>query len=132
MDSGDRGLDRALLRFPFTPAGQVALIEYLCECHLLDDRGFRSIHPRNTSLVTHLAYVRRQASRGKSFRNYGSSRRIHTALLHLLLKPGQAEKASAPPSPLPSAWHSLHLSAVRKGRLYPGQIGWAEPAASDV
>lgn len=100
MDTGDLRLQQASLRYPFTPEGQVGLIEHLCECQLLDDRRFRSIHPRNTGLITHLAYIKRQGSRGKPFRRQGSSRLIHSALLEILLNPQPA----APQRSLSPAW----------------------------
>lgn len=85
MDAMDLGT--ALQRFAFTPDGQVQLIELLMEQRGLDDRSFRSIHPRNTGLLTHLAYLRRQATRQKPFRSNGSSELIHRALLRLLVNP---------------------------------------------
>lgn len=91
-------LTTALQTFPFTPEGQARLIERLMEQGRLDDRRFRSIHPRNTGLITHLAYVRRQSARHKSFRRHGSSQLIHRELLQLLLAP----EAPPPMPPLPS------------------------------
>jgi hypothetical protein len=85
---------------------QAQLIELLMALQRLDDRSFRAIHPRNTGVLTHLAYIRRQAVRRKPFRSYGSSELIHRALLRLLLNP---EPPAMPPAPSPrrpvaSAW----------------------------
>ena len=54
-------------------------------------------------MITHLAYIRRQAARRKPFRSYGSSELIHRALLRLLLNP---EPPALPPPrrPVASAW----------------------------
>jgi hypothetical protein len=109
MDSGNIHLQRALLTYPFTPEGQQALIEHLRERLLLNDRRFRSIHPRNTGLITYLAYIKRQGARGKPFRSRGSSRLIHNALVEILLNP-QPVKSVSPSRPaasqrlLESAW----------------------------
>jgi len=91
-------LTTVLQTFPFTPEGQAQLIERLMEQGRLDDRRFRSIHPRNTGLIAHIAYMRRQSARHKSFRRHGSSQLIHRALLQLLLAP----EAPPPMPPLPS------------------------------
>ncbi len=115
MDAID--LSTALQRFPFTPDGQVQLMELLMEQRCLDDRRFRWIHPRNTSLLTHLAYVRRQAARRKPFRSNGSSELIHRALLRLLVNP---ESPAMPPRPSPrrqatSAWVDRALPQATGG-----------------
>jgi hypothetical protein len=74
-----------VIPYPFTPSGQIGLIEHLCAEGLLNDRRFRAIHPRNTGLCTHLAYIKRQERSGKQFRSSGSSRVVHDALLELLV-----------------------------------------------
>lgn len=119
MEGGDLRLQSASLRYAFTPQGQAELIDQLLTLDQLDDRRFRSIHPRNTGLASHLAYIKRQAARGKPFRPRGSSHEIHQALLGILIQadqgarrrdpaPPQGFRAEAPPAPqrsLVSAWH---------------------------
>lgn len=109
LQVGNLQVQRASLTYPFTPEGQQVLIEHLRERRLLDDRRFRSIHPRNTGLITYLAYIKRQGARGKPFRSRGSSRLIHHALLELLLNPQPLESVSRPQPVVPqrslvSAW----------------------------
>jgi len=100
-----------VIPYPFTPSAQIGLIEHLCAEGLLDDRRFRSIHPRNTGLNTHLAYIRRQQRIGKQFRSSGSSRVVHDALLEILVTgaslprvlPTAQPAQPKPAAPLPAA-----------------------------
>ncbi|MFM7550902.1 MAG: hypothetical protein ACKO8I_18975 [Cyanobacteriota bacterium] len=98
MEGGDLRLQSASLRYAFTPQGQAELIDHLLTQDLLDDRRFRSIHPRNTGLANHLAYIKRQAARGKPFRPRGSSHDIHQALLGILIQPDQGARRRGPAS----------------------------------